>query len=167
MRAGADTFNEYVWNEVSAATGGGISDFFDLPAYQHHAGVPPSINDNARVGRGVPDVAANSSGASGYGMYADGAAFIGYGTSAAAPLYAGLIAVLNAALGRNVGFLNPKLYATSGKPCRSVEGPPGPADNGILLTKGYPAQGKWNACTGWGTIDGQALLACLQDANKV
>ena len=43
---------ETVWNEsANSATGGGISDVFDLPAWQANAKVPPSVNANHRVGR--------------------------------------------------------------------------------------------------------------------
>lgn len=162
VRSNEGAFDEQIWNDGYAATGGGISDFFDVPPYQQNAGLPRSVNDPTRAGRGVPDVAANASAASGYAMRADGTQFVGYGTSAAAPLYAGLIAILNAALGARVGFLNPVLYQASGAPCRSVQGPPGPADNGVALAPGYPARGVWNACSGWGVIDGEALLAHLR-----
>ena len=49
--------SEVVWNELASnegATGGGVSDVFPLPAYQNNAGVPPSANPGADVGRGVP-----------------------------------------------------------------------------------------------------------------
>jgi kumamolisin len=61
-----------------------------------------SINDG-HVGRGVPDVAGNASVNSGYtGVTVNGSASIGNGTSASAPLWAGLMARINAALGVNV-----------------------------------------------------------------
>jgi kumamolisin len=158
------SFEEFVWNDVSVfganATGGGISDFFNLPAYQSSAGVPQSVNGN-RVGRGVPDVAANASVNSGYPMVAGGVGFTGNGTSASAPLYAGLIAVLNAALPRPVGFLNPTLYMLGNSVCQNITSPPGPADNGLNGVTGYPARPGWNGCTGWGRIDGNALLLGL------
>lgn len=113
------TFDEYVWNDPDPAdtshwgtTGGGVSDFFAVPSYQANAGVPKSINDGTHAGRGVPDVAANASLNAGYtGITVGGSDFTGAGTSASAPLWAGLIAVINAALGANVGFVNPALYA--------------------------------------------------------
>ena len=48
-----------------AASGGGISDFFDLPTWQGNAGIPLSLNSGSRKGRGVPDIAGNASAASG------------------------------------------------------------------------------------------------------
>jgi kumamolisin len=160
------SFDEYVWNDTffggeGGATGGGISDFFDLPAYQNNAGVPKSVNPGNRVGRGVPDVAANSSPNSGYPMFVGGGGFVGNGTSAAAPLYAGLIAVLNAALGKSVGFLNPTLYMLSSSVCRDINPPPGPTNNSLNGVPGYPAAPGWDACTGWGSLDGAALLTGL------
>jgi subtilase family serine protease len=106
------SFDEYVWNDSfviggfagSGATGGGVSAYFPLPSYQQSANVPVSLN-GGKAGRGVPDVAANASPNSGYyPIYCQNAAAFGYpnpytgnGTSASAPLYAGLIAFLNAA----------------------------------------------------------------------
>ena len=158
--------DEYVWNDPSpddmqhwGTTGGGVSDFFrSLPAYQANANVPPSINDN-HVGRGVPDVAANASLNAGYsGLYLDGQPTLGNGTSASAPLWAGLIALVNAAIGQRVGFVNPALYTFGTSVFRSIYGPPGPTDNSNGGVAGYPATGPgWNACTGWGSPNGKAL----------
>ena len=166
------TFDEYVWNDTftigtfsgSGATGGGISDHFAQPSYQSGAGVPVSLNDQ-HTGRGLPDVAANASPNSGYPIpLASGTPnpFPGSGTSASAPLWAGLIAVLNAALGENVGFVNPVLYEIGSAGFRDILGSPGPADNGINGVAGYPAGTGWDACTGWGSPVGTALLNSLR-----
>lgn len=170
------SFDEYVWNDTNTvpgfnptgATGGGVSDFFAQPAYQSGAGVPPSLNNN-HVGRGIPDVAANASPNSGYPIPLATAAsqdlpnpFPGSGTSAAAPLWAGLIAVINAALGENVGFVNPTLYEIGSAGIRDIVGAPGPVDNRLNGVTGYPAGTGWDACTGWGSIDGNALLLALR-----
>jgi kumamolisin len=160
--------DEYVWNDTffggqRGATGGGISDFFrTLPSYQNGAGVPKSLNDE-HVGRGLPDVAANASPNSGFFVTVGGQPGDGNGTSASAPLWAGLVAVLNAALGGPVGFINPALYAVGSAGFRDIFGPPGPKDNGINGVAGYPCQQGWDACTGWGSPNGKALLAGLQD----
>lgn len=163
------SFSEYVWNDTftvngfsgSGATGGGISDHFKLPSYQNRTAIPTSLNDGHK-GRGVPDVAANASPNSGYPMIAGGFPFVGNGTSASAPLWAGLIAVINSALGENVGFVNPALYALGSRVFRDIFGPPGPADNGLNGVPGYPAVHGWDACTGWGSINGKKLLAGLK-----
>ncbi len=70
--------------------------------------------------------------------------------------------MINAALGENVGFVNPALYALGSSAFRDIVGAPGPADNGLNGVAGYPAGAGWDACTGWGTINGTALLAALQ-----
>lgn len=169
-----ESFDEYVWNDemtipatppvtVDGATGGGVSDMFALPAYQQQAGVPKSVNDG-HVGRGIPDVAANASYNSGYyPVYCRGNnpnPFAGNGTSASAPLYAGLVAVLCASLGRPLGFINPTLYSLGSlrsSVFRGIVGPPGPANNGFNGVPGYPAGSGWNACTGWGVATAELL----------
>ena len=164
------SFDEYVWNDTwsgspgAGATGGGISDYFDIPDYQKGAGVPASLNDGKRIGRGCPDVAANASPNSGFHVTVNGQSANGCGTSASAPLWAGFIAVLNAGLGQNVGFVNPLIYSLGSAVFRDIVGAPGPADNGLYGVKGYPAGKGWDACTGWGSPNGAALLAALKKA---
>ena len=107
IAAGNAISSEQVWNEgTSSATGGGVSDFFPRPAYQSAAGVPPSANKNHTKGRGVPDLAGDADPATGYVVRVDGQELVFGGTSAVAPLWAGLTALLNQKLGQRVGFLN-------------------------------------------------------------
>jgi len=155
--------SETVWNDLhlprpEGAGGGGISAIFPMPAYQNHASVPPSANPPHRVGRGVPDVAAVADPRTGVViMHVSGTAVepIG-GTSAAAPLWASLLARINQSLGTRVGFLNPTLYAS----CAT----------GVLndITVGnngaYRAGPGWDACTGFGSPDGNKLLHALKNA---
>jgi len=160
-------YEEYVWNDPDSSnwgtTGGGVSDFFALPSYQSKAGVPKSLNDNTHVGRGLPDVSANASLNAGYtGITVDGTSFTGNGTSASSPLWAGLIAIINAALGVNVGFVNPALYAVGLAGFNDLTGSAGPKDNGNNGVSGYPAGMGWDACTGWGSPNGTALLNALR-----
>jgi kumamolisin len=59
------SFTEVTWVAAGpefGTTGGGISDAFDLPFWQHHHNVPLSVNPGHRKGRGVPDVAGYASG---------------------------------------------------------------------------------------------------------
>ena len=156
------SFDEYVWNDDRGTTGGGISDFFALPAYQTRTVTQPSLNDN-HFGRAVPDVAGNASPNSGYsGLFLRGEPMIGNGTSASAPQWAGLIAVINAALGKNVGFVNPAIYALGSSVFRNINPPPGPIDNSNGGVQGYRAGLGWDACTGWGSPNGTALLEGLR-----
>jgi kumamolisin len=148
--------NEVVWNDgPSSATGGGISDIFDLPAYQQQAGVPSSANANHRIGRGVPDVAANADPETGYRVRVDGEDTVIGGTSAVAPLWSGLVALLNQSLGHPVGFLNPLLYQNPHALNDITQG-----SNGA-----YQAAAGWDACTGLGSPNGTKLLGVLQGSS--
>jgi len=148
--------SETVWDDdpLRSATGGGVSDTFALPSYQQDAGVPASANPGGRVGRGVPDVAGNADPATGYLVRIDGGSYIVGGTSAVAPLWAGLVALMNQRLGRPVGFLNPLLYGGIGESGAFHDITVG--NNGA-----YTAQAGWDACTGWGSPDGGKLLQAL------
>jgi kumamolisin len=161
------SFDEYVWNDPDQSnrgvTGGGVSALFPVPSYQATVNIPASINDPSRPGRGVPDVAGNANKNSGYsGLVFGGVPTVGDGTSAAAPQWAGLIAVINAALGFNVGFVNPALYALESGCFRDILPGAGPTDNGNKGVRGYPAGPGWDACTGWGSPNGQQLLSGLK-----
>jgi kumamolisin len=166
------SFEEFAWNDLSdggshspGATGGGISDRFAVPAFQHNAALPRNIVSN-KPGRGIPDVAANASENSGYIQYIQGQRGPVGGTSAVAPLYAGLIARINANLGRPVGFINPQIYAAAGGAFRDIAGPGGPANNSYGRVVGYPVTVGWDGCTGLGSVKGMALQSSLQTAAR-
>jgi kumamolisin len=147
--------SEVVWNDGSGgATGGGVSDEFPLPAYQENAGVPVSADASQNNGRGVPDVAADADPNTGYTARVDGEDTVVGGTSAVAPLWAGLVARMNQGLGKSVGFLNPSLYALSSQSgvFRDIM----VGNNGA-----YSAGPGWDACTGLGVADGTKLLEAL------
>jgi kumamolisin len=147
--------SEVVWNDLSTnegATGGGVSDVFALPAWQKDAGVPPSANANHRVGRGVPDVAGDADPSTGYNILVDSQTGAIGGTSAVAPLWAALVALINQGRSKPVGFLNPLLYQNAGN-LRDITG----GDNGA-----YPAKEGWDACTGLGSPNGTKLAAALK-----
>lgn len=159
------SFDEYVWNHGKGATGGGVSAHFPLPSYQYSAAVPVSVNDKKSTGRGVPDVAANASRHSGYNIPFDGDYLVVGGTSAAAPLWAGLIARINAAMGENIGFVNPALYTLGSDVFKDIDGSKGPTNNKVKAetAPGYSANPGWDACTGWGSPKGSALLNGLNE----
>jgi Pro-kumamolisin, activation domain len=168
------SFDENVWNDTSmygpGQTGGGVSDSVALPLFQSAAGVSPtSQNPDHGIRRGVPDIAGNASTNSGYPCFVAGAPFVANGTSAVAPLYAGLIAVINEALNQQVGYLNPTLYALGTqlgvdlginvfRDITSGDNNPNDGSGAPYYTAG-PG---WDACTGWGSINGNALLSALQ-----
>ncbi len=115
--SGSAIGSEQAWNELSAgegATGGGVSEVFALPSYQQSAKVPKAPNGFA--GRGVPDVAGDADPETGYNVVVDGQTTVIGGTSAVAPLWAGLLALINQSLGANVGYINPLLYSAKVEP---------------------------------------------------
>jgi kumamolisin len=164
--SGANITSETVWNDgpSGGATGGGISDSIDLPTWQANANVPPSVNPGGRIGRGVPDVAGNADPETGYQILADGQQGVVGGTSAVAPLWAGLIARLNQKLGTPVGFLNPLLYAqlVTAKALNDIT-----VGNNDITGKigGYSASPGWDACSGYGSPIGTAIGAALGGAS--
>jgi kumamolisin len=148
----AANIQEVVWNDpASGATGGGVSRIFKLPKYQSGAGVPPATDPAGPVGRGVPDVSGDADPQTGYNIHVDGQSLVLGGTSAVAPLWAGLVARLNQKLGKSVGFLNPSLYKNPGVCFDITQG-----NNGD-----YQAGVGWDPCTGLGSPDGTSLLAAL------
>lgn len=160
--SGGAISKEVVWHDgENDGTGGGVSRFFALPTYQQNAGVPPAADPAGPVMRGVPDVSGDAAPGSGYRIVCDGTNFpdpaqglppVG-GTSAVAPLWAGLVARINQGLNKPAGFLNPLLYADPAKESfRDVtQGTNGDYKSGV----------GWDACTGLGTPNGQRLLAAL------
>ena len=154
--------SETVWNETSAnegAGGGGVSNEFALPTYQATAGVPANP-ETKFVGRGVPDVSGNADPVTGYQVVVDGDKIIVGGTSAVAPLWAGLIALLNQSLGAPVGFLNPTIYGLGEGPFRDIT-TGNNDDSGLGF---YSAKAGWDPCTGLGSPNGTALLDALTAA---
>jgi len=145
---------ETVWNTHDGwATGGGVSEKFKLPAYQKQARVPKSANPGGKAGRGVPDVAGNGDSETGYRVLVDGVSAVFGGTSAVAPLWAGLIARLNQAKGARLGFVHAKLYAAAAsKGFRDIV----QGDNGA-----YKAKPGWDPCTGLGSPNGEGLREVL------
>ena len=153
--SGASISSEQTWNELSAnegATGGGVSEAFALPSFQQSANVPKAPNGFA--GRGVPDVAGDADPATGYNVVVDGQQSVIGGTSAVAPLWAGLFALINQSLGANVGYVNPLLYSAKAEATfHDITA----GNNGT-----YSAGRGWDACTGLGSPNGAALLTALR-----
>lgn len=162
--SGMTISSEVVWNETAnneGATGGGVSNVFALPSYQSSAGVPPEPQTNF-VGRGVPDVAGDADPTTGYQVLVDGQNEIVGGTSAVAPLWAALVALLNQQLGSNVGFLNPTLYPLGESVCNDITS--GNNDDSGLGY--YSAQAGWDACTGLGSPNGTLILNALSSSTS-
>jgi kumamolisin len=114
----------------------------------------PDNVDTREPGRGVPDVAGDADPATGYSIAVDGGQQTVGGTSAVAPLWAGLIALINQSLGRPAGFVQPQLYGGGARAgFRDVT----QGNNGA-----YNAGPGWDPCTGLGSPNGAALLASLR-----
>jgi kumamolisin len=151
--------SETVWNDGAngGAGGGGISTAFTtVPTWQ--SGLSAALTAGGSValtGRGVPDVAGDADPETGYQVRVDGSNTVIGGTSAVAPLWAGLIARLNASRGTPLGFVNPLLYGAPAAFNDIVSG-----NNGA-----YAAAKGWDACTGMGSPIGAALAKLL--ANNV
>jgi hypothetical protein len=108
--------------------------------------------------RGVPDVGGVADPQTGIKVRADGADGVSGGTSAVAPQWAALTALLSQQLGRRPGFFLPLLYqnAQTGVTRDIVSG-----NNSVFGVTGYSAQRGWDACTGLGSPNGLKLLALL------
>ena len=136
--------SETVWNDGSkgGATGGGYSAVFPRQAWQS--------TDALQPGRGVPDVAGNADPETGYNVLVDGQHEVVGGTSAVAPLWAGLVALCNQKLQTRIGFINPLLYSVNQTSCfHDIT----VGDNGA-----YSATPGWDAVTGLGSPIGTQLL---------
>jgi kumamolisin len=148
------TIKETVWNDGASggASGGGVSNVFDRPSWQDQIDVTKQGNRSALLKRGVPDVSGDADPATGYEVRVDGYDTVIGGTSAVAPLWAGLIARMNSSrpspLGYSpAGYINPWLYNNA----RDRRAP-------IKLTRDitegnngdFSASTGWDACTGLG-----------------
>jgi len=146
--------SETVWNDgpQGGASGGGVSAVFDLPRWQAGLQLHPAQGRGSPLARrGVPDVAGDADPRTGYDVRVDGSAAVIGGTSAVAPLWAALIARINAVRGTPVGLVQPLLYSTAGLFNDITTG-----NNGM-----YAAAVGWDACTGLGTPKGKAIAAVL------
>jgi len=151
--SGQAAASETVWNDGAqgGAGGGGVSTVFALPAWQRKLTVSSPDGTTALVRRGVPDVAGDADPATGYRVLIDGAQEVVGGTSAVAPLWAALIARINASTGRDAGYVNARLY---GGPAAFNDVTQG--DNGY-----FRASAGWDACSGLGSPDGRKVADVL------
>jgi kumamolisin len=162
--SGSTISSEVVWNELTnneGATGGGVSNFFPLPSWQSNSNVPAPTNPAG--GRGVPDVSGDADPSSGYNIRVDGKNMVIGGTSAVAPLWAGLIAVANAQNGKSAGFLQPAIYAAKAKAAFNdiTSG-----TNYSGTPTGFKAGPGWDACSGLGSPIGTKLIAVVNPGSS-
>jgi kumamolisin len=152
----ANLTDEQVWNAgAGGASGGGVSDIFAVPRWQAGLKTTTAQGRAAPLSmRGVPDVAGDADPGTGYQVRIDGTDTVIGGTSAVAPLWAGLIARINQAKGLKgspVGFVNRRLYSNAQGLRDITQG-----NNGA-----FSAAPGWDACTGLGTPNGKVLAGIL------
>lgn len=143
-----------------SGSGGGASTIWATPTYQKAIA-------GSNTFREVPDVAMNADPDSGYDIFVsdieddnDGSGWLTVGgTSAAAPLWAGLTALINQELsvsgGTNIGFINPALYAIGASATEY------PADFNDILTGSngkFSAAKGYDQVTGWGSFNATGLF---------
>jgi kumamolisin len=141
--------SETVWNDNPGetngeGTGGGYSTIFPVQSFQ--IGAPPApAGTKYGSGRMVPDVCANADPNTGYNVFVRGSATVVGGTSAVAPLYAGLFA----AFGKKLGFVTPTLWKNQ-KAFNDITS----GSNGF-----YSAVAGPDACSGIGAPIGKGIAA--------
>jgi len=160
---------ETVWNRPGSgvpgvvASGGGFSRDFARPAYQ--AAVP---GIGAR--RGVPDVASDADPDTGIAFVEAGGGQFGIfpagGTSAGAPVWAGIVAMADQYAGRHLGFINPAIYqigrsAQYHRAFHAVTKGNNTVLVGSVTVKGFDAVPAWDPVTGWGSPNAQVLIPLL------
>jgi Pro-kumamolisin, activation domain/Divergent InlB B-repeat domain len=161
--------SETVWNwntsnEGTDASGGGISPTYAIPTWQQ--GISMSANGGSITKRNIPDVALTADNI--YVIANNGSEFSVGGTSAAAPLWAGFIALVNqqvtAAGNPAVGFINPAIYSIGKSPSQYA------ADFHDITTGNnltpfssieFFAVPGYDLCTGFGTPNGLNLISDL------
>jgi len=141
--------DETVWNDNPGqtngeGTGGGYSTIFPTQSFQIGAPAPPTGTAGG-TGRMVPDVAADADPNSGYQIFVHGASEIVGGTSAVAPLFAGLFA----AFGTKLGFVTPTLWQNQAAFNDITVG-----DNGFFKAALGP-----DPCSGIGSPKGASIAA--------
>jgi uncharacterized repeat protein (TIGR03803 family) len=163
--------SETVWNpgyflgvNSSVGSGGGISPTYLIPSWQQ--GISMIANKGSTSRRNTPDVAMVADNI--WVLSNNGDSDAEWGTSAAAPLWAGFTALANELAGAHgqppVGFVNPAIYALGkGASYESAfhDITVGNNNNSSSSQTGFPAVPGYDLCAGWGTPNGSNLLYAL------
>jgi subtilase family serine protease len=161
------TLSERVWNSNGGASGGGFSRFFKTPTYQQT--LPATVQSQLNNRRGVPDVSADADPSTGLAIYTQGQWIEAGGTSASAPLWAGIVAVANQMAGHPLGFINPALYRLAASSTYNQDFfdiTTGDNTDRPAHVTGYPAVQGWDPVTGLGTPNAEKLIPDLIAAMK-
>jgi subtilase family serine protease len=157
--AGGPWSSETAWSD----SGGGFwtPDAIPIPSWQQLPGVINSKNKGSKVYRNAPDVAANAN----FTFYVcadqDGCTANEYGgTSFAAPMWAGYMALINQQAAANgnpsVGFINPAVYNIGVSSSYATD-----FHDITSGSNGLPAVAGYDLVTGWGSPNGSALITAL------
>jgi hypothetical protein len=163
---------EVVWNwnvgtgvdAVDGASGGGVSSTYSIPTWQH--GVATGANQGSTTMRNVPDVAMVADGIYVISDNGQTATDVG-GTSCAAPLWAGFMALVNQQAEADglppVGFINPAIYAIGTGTTYSASFHDITTGNNETHFSPFlfSATAGYDLCTGWGTPNGSGLINAL------
>lgn len=175
LRRNGTTYTETAWNSNGGGSGGGFSRFFQQPSYQKT--LPADVQSSFQNRRGVPDVAADADPETGLAMYETGIGGNGTldgwtlagGTSAAAPVWAAIMAITNQIAGHPLGFINPALYKLANSSNYNQDFHDVTVGNNNFAptrVQGYSAAKGWDPVTGLGSPDAEKLIPDLIAAMK-
>jgi subtilase family serine protease len=167
LSSNGSTLTESVWNSEGGASGGGFSRFFKTPSYQQN--LPATVESQLNNRRGVPDVSADADPDTGLAIYLGRWTLAG-GTSAAAPQWAGIMAIADQMAGHPLGFINPALYKLAASSSTYAQDffdiTTGDNTNHSANVIGYPATKGWDPDTGLGSPNAEKLIPDLIAAMK-
>eukprot|EP01042_Synura_sphagnicola_P002545 gene2545-biopygen2768 len=167
-----------VENGAPFTAGGGFSEYFPTPAWQHEA-VGNYFNRLPEdkipkygfhlSGRAYPDV---SLAAVDYPVVIGGKVYLVSGTSASAPVVAGMISLINSELLEEgqppVGFINPLLYASKGEFANDITvGSSRCPSKKHCCSEGFESTEGWDPVTGFGSIHFPALKRLLKNPSAI
>lgn len=165
---GGSWLSESAWNwglykGKDVGSSGGISSYYSIPSWQ--ASVDMTSNRGSPAYRNIPDVALTADNV--FVLYGNGNSGTVGGTSCAAPLWAGLTALMNQqslSTGTStVGFINPAIYALGKSTAYTTsfhDITTGNNTSSSSPTNFYAVSG-YDLCTGWGTPAGQSLINAI------
>ena len=155
---------EIAWNESGSMSGGselwagsgGVSSIYAKPSWQTGPGVP------ADGRRDIPDVSLTAAAHDGYRMFTKGSWQVISGTSAAAPSFAGLMALVVQKTGQRQGNANPRLYQLANAQYTfggaKVFNDITSGNNSVPGVTGFTSGPGFDLATGLGSVNAEALV---------